>query len=139
MSESRHRWTFLTNHARVLLLLGGEPDLRLRDLADRSGITERAVQGIVHDLAEAGYVRVRRDGRRNRYTVAPHRPFRHPAEAAHAVGELLDLFGRGDDQAGPAASSPAGSTPAGRARSSTRASAAATAAQTAAPASVAWT
>lgn len=86
------RWTLLTNHARLLLLIASHPDLRLRDLADKAQITERAAQTIVRDLEEAGYVTKRREGRRNVYEVHPEVPFRHPAEAQHEVGELLALF-----------------------------------------------
>jgi predicted ArsR family transcriptional regulator len=85
-------WTLLTNHGRVLLLIAQEPDLRLRDIADRAGITERSAQGIVRDLEEAGYVERERIGRRNSYRLHPEKPFRHPAESGHTVGELLDLF-----------------------------------------------
>jgi DNA-binding MarR family transcriptional regulator len=86
-------WTFLTNHGHVLLLLSREPTLRLRDLAERVGITERAAQRIVAELVDAGYVTRTRNGRRNRYVVHPRLPFRHPVERAHRVGELLDALG----------------------------------------------
>jgi hypothetical protein len=85
-------WTLLTNHGRVLLLIAAHPDSRLRDLAAGAGITERAAGSIVSDLEEAGYVTVTRQGRRNAYVVHPDRPFRHPAEAGHDVGELLRVF-----------------------------------------------
>ncbi len=88
----QRRWTLLTNHARLLLLIASRPDRRLRDLADEAQITERAAQAIVRDLEEAGYVTRRRVGRRNVYEVHPEVPFRHPAEAKHEVGELLGLF-----------------------------------------------
>lgn len=90
---SAHRpWTLLTSHGRVLLLIAQEPDLRLRDIAERAGITERAAQGIVTDLEHAGYIERERVGRRNSYRLHPEMPFRHPAEAGHTVGELLELF-----------------------------------------------
>jgi Uncharacterized membrane-associated protein/domain len=89
---ARPGWTFLTNHAHVLLALALDPDTRLRDVATVVGITERAVQGIVADLESAGYVARVRVGRRNRYELHPEGRFRHPAEADHRVGELLDLF-----------------------------------------------
>ena len=85
-------WTLLTNHGRVLLLLAANPDSRLRDLAVQAGITERAAGSIVSDLQEAGYVTASREGRRNTYVVHADRPFRHPAEAGHDVGELLRVF-----------------------------------------------
>lgn len=85
-------WTFLTNHAHVLVALARDPDVRLRDVAVLVGVTERSVQSIVADLEAAGYVRRVRVGRRNRYEIDPTGPLRHPAERHHAVGELLDVF-----------------------------------------------
>lgn len=86
------RWTFLTNHARVLLAVARNPNARLRDLAEVAGITERAAQAIVTDLEVAGYLTRTRVGRRNHYTVDPTRRFRHPAEADHRIDGLLALF-----------------------------------------------
>ncbi|PVZ13185.1 MarR family transcriptional regulator [Actinomycetospora cinnamomea] len=85
-------WTFLTNHAHVLVALARDPETRLRDVALLVGITERSVQSIVADLEAAGYLRRVRVGRRNRYHVNPAGRLRHPAESDHAVGELLALF-----------------------------------------------
>lgn len=85
-------WTFLTNHGHILLLLAKKPDLRLRDLAQQVGITERSAQKIVTELETAGYLTKIKTGRRNAYEVHPDRRFRHPLEADHRVGELLDLF-----------------------------------------------
>lgn len=82
-------WTFLTNHAHVLICLAGDPDLRLRDVADLVDITERAAQRILHDLVEAGYVERARSGRRNSYRLALDRPMRHPIEADHPIGVLV--------------------------------------------------
>ncbi len=82
-------WTFLTNHGHVLVLLADDPDLRVRDVAARVGITERAAQRILHDLVAAGYVMPRRHGRRNTYRLALDQPLRHPVEADHTVGELI--------------------------------------------------
>lgn len=82
-------WTFLTNHAHVLLLVDEDPDLRLRDLALAVGITERAAQRIMGELIEDGYVTRQRVGRRNTYTVHPEIPLRHPLEQGHTVGDLL--------------------------------------------------
>ena len=85
-------WTFLTNHAHVLLAIGAEPDLRVRDIAARVGITERAVQRIVTELEAAGYLEIVREGRRNHYRVHAERPLRHPAEEHHRIGELLEVL-----------------------------------------------
>jgi DNA-binding MarR family transcriptional regulator len=85
-------WTFLTNHAHVLLAITREPTARLRDVAAAVDITERAAQAIVADLEGAGYLQRHRVGRRNHYTVNPAGRFRHPAEADHSIGDLLNLF-----------------------------------------------
>jgi DNA-binding IclR family transcriptional regulator len=84
-------WTFLSNHAHVLLLIAGDPQIRLRDVADRVGITERAVQRIVADLEAARYIERQRCGRRNRYYVNPKLSLRHPVEAHQTVGALIEL------------------------------------------------
>lgn len=82
-------WTFLTNHAHVLLCVAHDPGMRLRDVADRVGITERAAQRIVADLVDAGYLDRRREGRRNRYEVHGDLPLRHPLDRDHRIGEIL--------------------------------------------------
>lgn len=84
-------WTFLTNHAHVLLCLARDPEMRLRDVADAVGITERAVQQIVADLEAAGVLERERHGRRNRYTLHADTPLRHSLEAHRSVGDLLAL------------------------------------------------
>ncbi|WP_199537009.1 helix-turn-helix transcriptional regulator [Spongiactinospora gelatinilytica] len=86
------RWTFLTNHARVLVEIARDPEVRLRDVAATAGITERAAQAIVSDLVIAGYLTRTRVGRRNRYTINEDQGFRHPAEADHNLDEFLALF-----------------------------------------------
>ena len=83
------RWTFLTNHAHVLLCIVRDPGIRLRDVAERVGITERAAQRIITDLVADGYVERHREGRRNRYDVRHDVPLRHPLEADSRIGELL--------------------------------------------------
>ncbi len=87
-------WTFLTNHAHVLLCLAGDEELVLREVAVRVGITERAVQRIVAELEGAGYLLRRREGRRNRYELRVDLPLRHPLERHSTVAALFDL-GRG--------------------------------------------
>jgi len=85
-------WTFLTNHAHVLLTIARDPQITLREVAALVGITERAVQKIVADLEAAGYLTRTRHGRRNRYAVAVGRPFRHPLTSGHEVDELLEIL-----------------------------------------------
>lgn len=87
-------WTFLTNHAHVMVCLGRDPGARIRDVADAVGITERAAQRIVAELEEAGYLEREREGRRNRYTLHPDMPLRHALEGGHSIGELLAVLAR---------------------------------------------
>ncbi|GGK46361.1 hypothetical protein Ppa06_02520 [Planomonospora parontospora subsp. parontospora] len=94
--EPASTWTFLTHHARVLLEIARDPQVRLRDIADRIGITERAVQGIVSDLHREGYLTRGKVGRRNHYTLNLERGFRYPTEAGLPVGLLIDLFTQRD-------------------------------------------
>jgi predicted transcriptional regulator len=93
-AHSPEGWTFLSNHAHVLICLDAQPDLTLRAVAERVGITERAVQKIVAELEEAGYLTRQRDGRRNTYQIHRARPLRHPVEQHHSIGDLLRLVGR---------------------------------------------
>jgi hypothetical protein len=85
-------WTFLTNHAHVLFCIAQDPEVRLRDVAARVGITERAVQRIVTDLETGGYLVVSKEGRRNRYQVNFNRPLRHPIERHRTVDALIGLI-----------------------------------------------
>jgi hypothetical protein len=89
--DAAHRWTFFTNHFLVLACVAGEPDLRVRDIAGFVGITERATQAILSDLASDGYVERTRTGRRNRYKTRRSATFRHPLVRATTVGEVLDI------------------------------------------------
>ncbi len=90
------RWTFLTNHAHVLFCIARDPGVRLRDVAARVGITERAAQRIVADLDRDGYLERDRIGRRNHYRIHPELHLRHPIEQHLAVGELIALLDPGD-------------------------------------------
>lgn len=85
-------WGFLSNHGRVLLLLAHDPGMRLRDIAARLGITERSAYGIVTDLTAAGYIRKRKDGRRNHYQIEAHQPLPEPTSRVRTVGEVLALL-----------------------------------------------
>lgn len=87
-------WTFLSNHAHVLVCIHGDPEARIRDIAEQVGITERAAQGLVSDLVEEGYLVRERVGRRNRYSINPEARLRHPLEDDHTVGELLRLVSK---------------------------------------------
>jgi DNA-binding Lrp family transcriptional regulator len=86
------QWTFLTNHALVLVCIARNPEVRLRDIAIAVGITERAVQTIVAELEEAGYLTRSRVGRRNRYQMHATQPLRHPLEREHEVDDLLAVL-----------------------------------------------
>ena len=91
-SNNSRTWTFLTNHARILILIAETPGIRLRDVADQVGITERAAQRIVAELEAAGYLTHEKVGRRNQYQLRPHAHLRHPLEDDVEVGRLLELF-----------------------------------------------
>ena len=88
-NDDYHRWRFVTNHAHVLETIAGDPTIRLRDVANTVGTTERRVAQIVNDLVAAGYLTKARDGRRNRYEVHEQLPLRHPQHRHHTVGELI--------------------------------------------------
>jgi len=85
-------WSFLTNHARVLLCIAHDPGVRLRDIAVRTGITERTAYGIVTDLTAAGYIVKHKDGRRNRYQIQAHLPLPEAAGRERTIGEVLALL-----------------------------------------------
>jgi hypothetical protein len=85
-------WTFLTYHARVLLLFAHDPGVRLGDIATSLNITERSAFGIITDLAEAGYVVKEKNGRRNRYHIQAHLPLPEPDGRERTVGEILALL-----------------------------------------------
>nr|NLI51718.1 winged helix-turn-helix transcriptional regulator [Propionibacterium sp.] len=102
-------WTFLSNYGHVLIALAKDPDARMRDIADRVGITERAVQQIVRELVDQGYVFKDKAGRRNRYHIAPHAHLRHELEAGVSLGEFVALLRRPIDRTAPSrASRPVG-------------------------------
>lgn len=86
------QWSFLTNHARALLCIAHDPDLRLRDIAEALAITERSAFAIVADLTDAGYVLKERDGRRNRYSIQRHMPLPDATGRERTVGEVLNLL-----------------------------------------------
>jgi DNA-binding transcriptional ArsR family regulator len=87
----RRAWTFLSNHSHVLVSLAQNSAMTMREIADRIGITERAVAQVLHDLEEAGVLARRREGRRNVYQINPDAPLRHDVESHRTVGDLLGL------------------------------------------------
>jgi DNA-binding MarR family transcriptional regulator len=91
-SPDQRPWRFLTNHTQVLLCIARRPDIRLRDVAEQVGITERAAQRILAELIEAGYVERERHGRRNNYRINEHTHMRHPAQEDLEIRALLDLI-----------------------------------------------
>jgi predicted transcriptional regulator len=85
-------WTFLTNHAQVLVCIARDPGIRLREIGERVGITERAAHRIVVELADAGYITRQRNGRRNQYTINTDLPLPDPVAREQNVGQLLDIL-----------------------------------------------
>jgi hypothetical protein len=90
-------WTFLTNHAQALLCIARDPGVRLRDIADRVGITERSAYGIVLDLTQAGYIVKEKTGRRNHYQIRSHLPLPEPTSRERTIGEILTLLAGYDE------------------------------------------
>ena len=88
-------WTFLSNHAHVLVCLARDPQVRLRDVAAYVGVTERAVQKIVSELESSGFITRERVGRCNRYMIHGHLALRHPLESHRCIGDLLALVEAG--------------------------------------------
>ena len=95
--ESGHSWTFLSNYAHVLITLAEDPWVRLRDVAEKVGITERAVQRIVGQLEEAGVLKKEREGRRNHYIIDTSKHLRHPLESHSTVGNLISMVQGGKE------------------------------------------
>jgi hypothetical protein len=85
-------WSFLTNHAQVLLCIAHDPGVRLREIGDTVGITERAAHRIVSDLAAAGYISRERNGRRNHYTIQSHLGLPEPLARDRRIGDLLAVL-----------------------------------------------
>ena len=85
-------WSFLTNHARVLVCIAHDPGVRLRDIATTLDITERSAYSIVTDLTDSGYVVKDKDGRRNRYQIRPDLPLRETITQERTIGEVLDVL-----------------------------------------------
>lgn len=92
MTTKKPDWTFLSNHGHVLLCLHSEPELPVKEIALRVGITERAVHRIISELAREGYIKKERIGRKNRYTLEPNKQLRHPIEAHTKIKALLNLI-----------------------------------------------
>ncbi len=85
-------WTFLSNHGHVLVQINRDPNIRIRDLANEVGITERRAQAIIADLADGGYITIHKSGRQNSYEVNSKLKFRHPREAGKPISQLLNIF-----------------------------------------------
>ncbi|HUY23333.1 MAG TPA: helix-turn-helix domain-containing protein [Acidimicrobiales bacterium] len=85
-------WSFLTNHARVLICIAHDPRVRLRDIATTLGVTERRAYGMVTELVQAGYVVKEKDGRRNHYRIQSHLPLPETIGRARTIGEVLDIL-----------------------------------------------
>jgi len=108
VSETHTGWTFLTSHARVLAAIAEDRRTRIRDIAVRCRLTERAVQKIISDLEQDGYLTHTREGRTNAYRIQPGTILRHPAEAGMSVEALLSTLAQHDDRREHSATAPAG-------------------------------
>ncbi len=97
------RWAFLTKHGQVLVCIARDPGIRLRDIGDWVGITERTTHRIVVELARAGYITRERIGRRNQYTINAHHPIPDAIAADQKIGELLEILTSGSAQGPPSA------------------------------------
>ena len=89
------QWTFFTNHAHVLIVLAQSPNLTTREIGELVGITERAVQKIIADLEQEGYLSKNRVGRNNEYRLSLNRPLRHPIERHRRIGDIVGLIVEG--------------------------------------------
>jgi len=99
-NDRSSNWTLLTGHGHVLVEIARNPGARMRDISAAAGITERAVQLIIADLEEAGYLTRHREGRRNSYVVNTDSPFRHAAQDGHRIGPFLELLATASQAAG---------------------------------------
>ena len=88
-TEASQTWTFLSNHAHVLVCVAKNPDVRLSEVAALVGVRERPVHRIVHELIDAGYISVTKDGRNNVYSIDLDKPLRHPLEADHNIQAII--------------------------------------------------
>jgi len=88
-AEASQTWTFLSNHAHVLVCVAKNPDVRLSEVAALVGVRERTVHRIVHELIDAGYISVTKVGRNNVYSVNLDKPLRHPLEADHNIQAII--------------------------------------------------
>jgi predicted transcriptional regulator len=89
----KKEWTFLTNHGRVMAYIAKHPQSTTQEVAQRAGLSIRAIQQIITDLEKGGYIARHKEGRRNRYTIHPEIPMRHRLEREHAVGDILLALG----------------------------------------------
>lgn len=93
-TKTQQSWTFLSNHGHILVQVNRHPDLKVKEMAEAVGITERSTLSILADLEAAGYISVERIGRRNSYRVNTNKNFRHPMEAQQPISALLRIFSK---------------------------------------------
>jgi predicted transcriptional regulator len=94
-------WSFLTNHAQVLVCIAQDPGIRLREIGETVGITERAAHRIISELDAAGYISRKRNGRRNQYRIRTHLPLPDPLAREQKIGDLLDTLRGGRSSFSP--------------------------------------
>ena len=98
MGDATTTWTFLTNYSHVLLAISKTPGIKVREIAELGGVTERAVLKIISELSDAGFISIEKIGRENRYSVTSDVPLRHPLEQHRTVSELLEMLSSDDSK-----------------------------------------
>ncbi len=98
MGDATTTWTFLTNYSHVLLAISKTPGIKVREIAELVGVTERAVLKIISELNNAGFISIEKIGRENRYSVTSDVPLRHPLEQHRTVSELLEMLSSDDSK-----------------------------------------
>ena len=84
------QWAFFSRHAHVLLALSRKSDMRLSDLSQRVGLTERTVRKIVISLEKSGHLTIEKVGRNNTYLVCRESSLPHQLENRFSYSSLLD-------------------------------------------------
>ena len=85
-------WNLMATHGVVLFYIAANPDATMRQMSESLNLTERRIAQVVRDLAEADLLTVKRNGRRNSYTVNPDANFRHPTLSHIRLGNFVRML-----------------------------------------------